>query len=96
MSKLPLPYQQSEESLTLRDYLAIDRTRLANDRTLLSFLRTGFSLVILAIALFEFTDFSLRLWTGFSLMGIGAVVMGIGIIRFRKVNKHLRSAASKS
>ena len=36
------------QEITLRDQLAIDRTKLANQRTLLAMLRTGMYLIILS------------------------------------------------
>lgn len=42
-----MPYRRFEQSeLILRDELAIDRTRLANERTFLSYLRTALALAM--------------------------------------------------
>ena len=38
----------SDENLILRDHLALDRTRLANERTLLAYIRTAFMLLVAA------------------------------------------------
>ncbi|MCE5185755.1 MAG: DUF202 domain-containing protein [Planctomycetaceae bacterium] len=44
-----MPYRRFEGSeLILRDELAIDRTRLANERTFLSYLRTALTLAVVA------------------------------------------------
>lgn len=42
-----------EEDLTLNDWLAVDRTRLSNERTHLSYMRTVVSMVVAAITLFN-------------------------------------------
>ncbi len=43
-------YKRQEE-LTLNDWLAVDRTRLSNERTHLSYMRTVVSMVVAAITL---------------------------------------------
>uniref|UniRef100_UPI004047E2D9 DUF202 domain-containing protein n=1 Tax=Mariniflexile sp. TaxID=1979402 RepID=UPI004047E2D9 len=47
-----------EEAIILRDYLAIERTRLANERTLLSYIRSSLYLLLGSIAFFQLKDFS--------------------------------------
>ena len=39
--------------MTLNDWLAVDRTRLANERTYLSYMRTVVTLVVAAITLYN-------------------------------------------
>lgn len=45
-------YKRPEE-LTLNDWLAVDRTRLANERTHLAYMRTVVSMVVAAITLYN-------------------------------------------
>ncbi len=45
-------YKQPDE-LTLNDWLAVDRTRLANERTHLSYMRTVVSMIVAAISLYN-------------------------------------------
>ena len=75
--------------LSKTDALAIERTRLANERTFLAyfrsaivFLSSGFAIVKIA-ALSEITDI------GYFLMAIAPVLLIIGIYRFFYVKRHL-------
>jgi putative membrane protein len=43
-------------SLTLNDYLAIDRTVLANERTLLSYVRTALTMLVIGGTCIKFFD----------------------------------------
>ena len=44
------------QALTLNDYLAIDRTVLANERTLLSYTRTALTLLVIGGTCIKFFD----------------------------------------
>lgn len=77
--------------LILRDELAIDRTHLANERTLLSYLRAGVALLLAGATFIHFASSS---W--FQLVGAGCLPLGLltllfGAWRFRavrtKINK---------
>ncbi len=48
--------EEHKEPLQLRDYLAIDRTLLANERSLLAYMRTAITLFIAGISLIKFFD----------------------------------------
>lgn len=75
--------------LILRDYLAVDRTRLANERTLLSYLRTGLTLVIAGVSGYNvFQDKYMRI-LGLAAVFCGIGVMGIGLLRYKKVDDAL-------
>ena len=82
----------SSEKIILRDYLAIDRTRLANQRTLLSFLRTGLYLVVSALAVVQI-DFLKGLapwsWVG---VALAVLVSGLGLINYWLVARRVRAA----
>lgn len=78
--------------IILRDYLAIDRTRLANQRTLLSFLRTGLYLLVTALAVMR-----IDMLEGLSAMGglfiaMSVVVTIVGFLNYfimrRKIERH--------
>ena len=47
---------EKSEELTFRDYLALDRTLLANERSFLAYLRTSITVFIAAISLIKFFD----------------------------------------
>lgn len=69
--------------MILRDTLAVDRTRLANQRTLLSFFRTGLSLVVTALAIFEFKrDDIWYMRSAWALIGLGLIIIITGFISY--------------
>ena len=72
--------------LTLRDYLAIDRTILANERTFLAYIRTALALVLAGASLIKFTQsefINLIGWFFFIPLGVFSAVFGL--IRYRKM-----------
>ncbi|MCB0600178.1 MAG: DUF202 domain-containing protein [Saprospiraceae bacterium] len=83
-----------KEELILRDTLAIDRTRLANQRTLLSFIRTGLYLIVTALGIYQFSKTSKFLWTVWILAALGAVTVVIGIINYLYMHKKVEKAYS--
>ena len=94
MSTLGKTYPDSEK-IILRDFLAIDRTRLANQRTLLSFLRTGLYLLVTAFAILRveaLKDLAPWAWVGISLV---ILVCIIGLLNFWRVSRRIRAAYSQ-
>lgn len=84
------------EDLILRDELAIDRTVLANERTLLSYLRAAVALFIAGITI---VNFSAEGW--FRAMGIACIPSGIitaviGVARYRIMDRSIRRIRSQS
>jgi putative membrane protein len=78
--------------LILRDQLALDRTRLANERTLLAYVRTAFMLLVAgATALKLFVDTPGVILTAWLFIGLGAFVGLFGTWRFvamrRRINR---------
>ena len=77
--------------LILRDTMALDRTRLANQRTLLAFVRTGLYLAATGAGIFRFSDTSRFFWLAWLLIGAGIVVVVLGIATYwqviHKINK---------
>ena len=78
------PYtQRGGEALILRDVLAIDRTRLANERTLLAWLRTGLMALISGMTLIRL--FAGQPWlemSGYVLLPLGLAAALFGWHRF--------------
>ncbi len=67
--------------MILRDHLAKDRTILANQRTLLSFLRTSLYLIVSAIAVFN-----VKILEGISNMGYVLIALSVFTLIFGLVN----------
>lgn len=83
----------NEERLILRDHLAMERTKLANERTLLSYLRSSLYLLLGGIGLVTIKN---NVFEDIKVIGYVAVVfsiifLAIGIIRYIQLKRHLRS-----
>lgn len=79
------PYERFKKSdLILRDELAIDRTILANERTLLSYVRLAITLIIAGVSI---VHFAMEKW--FETIGILCVPIGIlvGIFGWHRYQK---------
>ncbi len=85
--KNALPWEQEER--TLRDYLALKRTWLANQRTLLSFLRTGLYLMVTAVAVLKLEPFENLKFLAWILMTAAILVWAIGVVSFLRMKKRL-------
>lgn len=74
------PYQEfSREDMILRDWLALDRTVLANKRTFLAFGRTSIALIALGIAFMKLIDHTVYEFMGVMLIMTGIVVFFVGL-----------------
>lgn len=74
---------------TLADHLALDRTVLANERTLLSYVRTALGLLGAGAGAAHFIDDPWLVAGGWALALASPVVLGAGVIRYRRVRAHL-------
>ena len=69
--------------MILRDYLAYDRTILANETTLLAYLRTAMALLAAGATLFRlFADDPYFQILGMVMLILGILIAGIGVFRF--------------
>ncbi len=79
-----------DEEIILRDYLAIERTRLANERTLLSYIRSSLYLLLAGIAFFQLEAFPNFKFLAFLSLVFSVVFMAIGIFRFALLKRSLK------
>lgn len=81
----------SEPTPQSRDHLARVRTRLANERTGLAWLRTAIMLLVSGATVLKLfgTDPS-TVTTGVALMGLGGVLALVGLLRFLRIDRSLR------
>lgn len=79
-----------ERELIIRDYLARQRTTLANDRTLLSFIRTSLYFLVSGTALFEVKELDHVRDLGYLAFGLSLVFLLIGIANYFRVRKKLK------
>lgn len=81
-----------DRSLTLNDYLAIDRTILSNERTLLAYGRTALAMVIIGGSALKFFASMVLIIVGWLFLAGGVIVMFIGWRRYRHTDKLLHAA----
>jgi len=79
-----------DEEVILRDYLAIERTRLANERTLLSYIRSSLYLILGGIAFLQLEGFENIKYLGLLSLILSVVFLVIGIYRFLLLKKSLK------
>ena len=81
----------TQASTSVRDTLALERTRLANERTFLAYVRTSLSLIAGAAVLFQFfSTVKAYLAVAWVLAICGILVLAVGIYRFHTVRTGLR------
>lgn len=81
----------NKEDLILRDYLALERTKLANESTLLSYIRTSLYMLITGIALLQLKDLRQLHWMGFFALGVSVISLVVGIMRYRQLRRKLKN-----
>ena len=77
--------------LILRDYLAVGRTDLANERTLLAYIRTALAVTAAGVTIVHFFE---SMWLdiiGWVLVPIGVATLVLGIVRYRRMKERIRS-----
>lgn len=91
------PYDEfKRDEMILRDWLALDRTVLANKRTFLAYGRTSIALIALGIAFVKLIDHQGIELAGFFLMGFGILVFFVGLMEFlRNVARFKRLVAKE-
>lgn len=79
------------EDASLRNSLAVERTRLANERTFLAYVRTALAMAAGGAALFQFfpalTSIHIAAWV---LFAVGATTLLFGTYRFLAVRSELK------
>jgi len=80
---------ENKEEIILRDYLAIERTRLANERTLLSYIRTSLYLLLAAIAFFQLEDLDKIKWLAWPTLAFSILSFAAGILKYYQLKKRL-------
>ncbi|MCB0497404.1 MAG: DUF202 domain-containing protein [Cyclobacteriaceae bacterium] len=85
-----------EEELILRDYLAIDRTRLANERTFLAYFRTSIFFLGTGISVIHIEFFEEVTFLGWGLVCLSPIILTIGILRLFRVKKMIGKRVYKT
>lgn len=89
--------QTSEISeLILRDKLALDRTRMANQRTLLAYVRTGMYFTVTALGVAYLGNNNGRFgWVEWVLTGIGSTIVLAGLVNYFIMRKKILRESRK-
>jgi putative membrane protein len=80
-----------KDEIILRDYLALERTKLANERTLLAYIRSSLYMILGGIAFLQLKDFEGTRWVGYATLGVSVVILLIGIYRYLQIKYRLRN-----
>jgi len=72
------------KDLILRENLAIERTHLANQTTLLSFLRTSMYFFVAGLTIYQLLDFDSKVWVSFGMYTFSVILFVYGIYNFFK------------
>lgn len=90
------PYLEfKRDDMILRDWLALDRTVLANKRTFLAYSRTAIGMAVLGIAFVKLIGHLFFEISGFLLILSGAVVFYVGWREYRANTKRFEKLVSK-
>lgn len=71
------------------EILALERTKLANERTLLSYIRSSMYLLIGGIGLLQLDDFAQIHWLGYVALTVCVIFLAVGIVRYIILNRRL-------
>ena len=83
-------HEAAPRRLAVADELALDRTHLANERTLLAYLRSGMALFIAGITIIHFSEAGWFALAGVACIPGGIVFATVGIARFRAMGRRIR------
>ena len=76
-----------KEEIKLNDYLALERTRLANERTLFSYIRTALYLTLGGIAFLQMQDFKNIKWLAPICFVLSIVILVTGIFNYKLMKR---------
>lgn len=74
----------------IREHLALERTKLANERTILSYIRASLYLLIGGLALIQIKEYAHIKWLGYLSLFICVLFITIGIWRYIALDKKLK------
>lgn len=85
------PYYQTEERIILRDYLALERTLLANERTFFTYIKFSLYLLIAAITIWKVSEFASLSALAYLFVTLSGVFLIIGAVRYFALRKRLNA-----
>lgn len=87
---------QEEPELILRDYLAIERTKLANVRTLFAYIRTSLYLLTAGIGILQIESISRLHWLAWICVITGIILFFFGFILYFQMKNQLKKYMKKT
>jgi putative membrane protein len=75
------------KELVLREFLAVERTKLVNETTLLAYIRTGLYFLVAGSTLGQLVNTDFWKLVGDPLVAIGVAIMVVGVIRYFRLRK---------
>ncbi len=84
------PDFENKEAIILRDYLALERTRLANETTLLSYIKAALYLFLSGLAVKQVEGFGNISWIGTIALVLSVMFALFGVVRFVLLRNRLR------
>lgn len=89
-SEIVRPFD-NKERIILRDYLAMQRTSLANERTLFAYIRTSLYLILGGVGLLGLKDFEQLKWVGYLALAVSGIILVYGVVRYQMLKRKLRN-----
>lgn len=86
---------KEKEELITRDWLAIDRTKMANERTFLAYIRTFMVVLGSGIAIIKVEVLQDLTGLGFFFIALAPIILIFGIARYLYVRKHIHKYYSE-
>lgn len=80
------------KDLVLREYLALERTKLANETTLLAYIRTGLYFLVAGSTLGHVIGTEFWRLMGTPVIIIGVIIMLFGVIRFLRLKRSIEAS----
>jgi len=81
--------KDKKPDLIVRDWLAIERTKLANERTFLSYFRTSLFILVSSITIFKIEMLSPLKNMSYVLFIFAPVLFSFGLYRYIRVKKKI-------
>lgn len=84
---------ENHEEIILRDFLALQRTKLANERTLFAYLRTSLYLLTAGIGILEIESIEHLKIIAYISLTCSVILFLVGVIKFIQLKKQLKDYA---
>lgn len=82
--------KDSENPLITRDWLAIERTRMANERTFLSYLRSAVVFLASGVTVLKLETLEELRGLGIFLVVLGPLMLAVGLYRLVRVRRGIK------